>query len=267
MAKRSALALFALLFLVGAFAVTKVVANDDVILSETDDEVIADPFATEDLSTEVEDAEFVEDAEAAAEGISHLYHILKYTDKKFPAGESIDFLVGISNPASESIVISAVQGFLTSPDFEQSYVNFTAFQFNTEVQPQLEASVFYRIRTVPEMETRSFGLIIVVAYHAAGNRDAMYQAIVFKDVVEIIEPLSSFDLQTALTYLVLLLVFGIAGFFAWNATTGSKKTRTPRPVVEQGTKSDVADLDWLQGTNAFVGKTKKTTKADKSKSA
>jgi len=256
MAKRS-LIFLGILLVLGLFAVSKVAASEEVVLSPEDDEVIADPFAND--ASEVADAEFVEDVEAPSQDITHVYHILNHSDKRFPAGETMDFLIGINNPG-EPIIISGVQGFLASPDFAQSYVNFTAFQYQTEVQAQTEASIFYRMRTVPDMETRSFGLIIVVAFTTASVPDTPYQLIVFKDVIEITDPITTFDAQTGLTYLALLGIAGAIGFFVYTSSAPSKKSRPLKPEVERGTENKELDMDWLVGTNALPA-----TKSVKSK--
>jgi len=175
--------------------------------------------------------------------VSTTYFLPTFSDKRFPIGKPITFLVNFVNSGAEVLNISTVRAFLHSP-FDLNYYiqNFSAWEVRGGmVGPKSQMSLDYQFMTDPTLEPLEYWLSGYVEYQAEGS-DTVYRGLYFNETVTLFTTSSSGDLTIILSTLVLLggLVFGIYVLMK-NTKKGktAKKKLNPKPVLTEAEKADV----------------------------
>lgn len=241
---------------------------EDVVEEEVDDgkvdteeeEEKEDSPATKDTKTEAEGGEEEEEKEEALKPSPDADTVILFTkpaNQEYPAGEVIKCLVGLANNGKNDFIVELVEASLRYPqDYTYFIQNFTAFQYNTVVQPGSQASFEYAFKPHESFGGRPFGLTINMMYKDSEGKSFMDA--VFNETINITESDEGIDGETFFLYVFLaavglLLVMG--GHYALTSVKG-KKTAT-KPVVEMGTQQNTdIDYDWLpkETTTEFAGK-------------
>lgn len=237
-------------------------------------------FAQEEAEIDPSIAEAVKSAAAQARPASHpltnmpppvptvetAFVFPKYAAPKpqFPAGASVDVLVGFRNGANEPYNVTAIMGSLNSPlDFSIYVQNFTHQAYGLRVEPADEGSFLYTFRPDPALHPREFTVALTVFYtNAAGQ---MSSTTFFNSTIEIVEAPRTIDSEILMLWAMLLGGVGFAVFKAYTFAMkllGKKGGKGKRRSVPVDTSSD----DWLTGT-ALGAERKKAEKAAASKAA
>ncbi|CAH3194442.1 unnamed protein product [Porites evermanni] len=241
---------------------------EDVVEEEADDgkvdteeeEEKEDSPATKDTKTEAEGGEEEEEKEEALKPSPDADTVILFTkpaNQEYPAGEVIKCLVGLANNGKNDFIVELVEASLRYPqDYTYFIQNFTAFQYNTVVQPGSQASFEYAFKPHESFGGRPFGLTINMMYKDSEGKSFMDA--VFNETINITESDEGIDGETFFLYVFLaavglLLVMG--GHYALTSVKGKKPA--PKPVVEMGTQQNTdIDYDWLpkETTTEFAGK-------------
>eukprot|EP00697_Spironema_sp_BW2_P015189 gnl/Spiro4/5942_TR3043_c0_g1_i1.p1 gnl/Spiro4/5942_TR3043_c0_g1~~gnl/Spiro4/5942_TR3043_c0_g1_i1.p1 ORF type:complete len:286 (+),score=-19.34 gnl/Spiro4/5942_TR3043_c0_g1_i1:105-860(+) len=170
-------------------------------------------------------------------------------EKTFTVGEVVEVVVALSNNGEKPVNVTNILASLRYPqDWRVSIQNFTRQYYGVVVAPGEQQSFSYYFIPDALLDPRTFGLQANVFYFDSDNNtftSAFYNGtITLKEVDEVV------DVQMLFTYVGILAVAVLVGFFAYSNLTKGTKKRAPKRVVETGTKVDVADNEWLQGTSA-----------------
>jgi len=184
-------------------------------------------------------------------------------DKKFTVGEVVELVVGFTNNGDKTLNVTSLYASLRYPVDWRVYVqNFTRQNVGVTVGPSEQIDFLYTFRPDPLLDPREFGLAAQVFYRDSENNN--YTSFFYNSTIFLQEANEGIDIQLIFTYVGILAVVGLIGFFAYKAIAkATKKSRGPKRPVETGSqkkKDLVVDDEWLQGTSAD----KKLTKSPKS---
>jgi len=170
--------------------------------------------------------------------------------KKFIIGQPIPLVLGFTNRGDKSFNVTYISASLRYPgDWRYIIQNYTRFIVNTVVPPNEHASFLYNFLPDPMIEPRDFGLQANVYYVDTAGEN--YTTVYFNSTITLAEPSDGIDAQTLFTYVGILGVAGLIGFFVYKSGGSGKKRSSRSKPVEYGTqKSDVLDNEWLTGTAA-----------------
>eukprot|EP01112_Ceratiomyxa_fruticulosa_P014241 TRINITY_DN4062_c0_g1_i1.p1 TRINITY_DN4062_c0_g1~~TRINITY_DN4062_c0_g1_i1.p1 ORF type:complete len:275 (-),score=82.34 TRINITY_DN4062_c0_g1_i1:25-849(-) len=167
--------------------------------------------------------------------VQNFFLFPEHPELQLPAGEIIEVLLGFTNKhqlpseeGEENVVpgttynVTMIFASLNHPsDFRYFIQNYSRFDYGVLVGPGEEATFSYRFRPDPLLEPRDFGLMVHVIYEDI-NANITHVNTFFNRTVEIAEPLSTFDLQLALTYVFAFVGIAAGAFFAYNKASGGK---------------------------------------------
>jgi len=174
-------------------------------------------------------------------------------EKRMPAGEPVEVLVGFRNNGTQQYNITSIDASFNYPlDFSFYIQNFSRWEFGTPVPPLREVTLSYMFKPDALLEPREFGLLVNVHYKDLQGKN--YTTVVFNSTVILDEPLGGWDAQSAFAILAVLALFGLGGFFLYRYLRTWVKKQKQKTVkkTDYGTKarkSEVED-DWLAGTPA-----------------
>jgi len=170
----------------------------------------------------------------------------KGSEQDVPAGKLVKVLVGFTNKGEQDFVVENMEASFRYPqDFSFYIQNFTAFRYDTVVQPNKQATFEYVFTPSEAFAGRPFGLTINLNYRdAEGN---IFQDAVHNETINVIELDEGLDTETFFLYVfliavVVLLIVAGQQFF----TSFGKKKRSSKQVVEMGTQNNTdVDYDWI----------------------
>eukprot|EP00992_Anisonema_acinus_P008105 TRINITY_DN4176_c0_g1_i2.p1 TRINITY_DN4176_c0_g1~~TRINITY_DN4176_c0_g1_i2.p1 ORF type:complete len:280 (+),score=62.54 TRINITY_DN4176_c0_g1_i2:55-894(+) len=245
--------------------------NEEDVSSEVEEAATEDPAGTEDSeqpatgqpqeTTETEDQKDETDPteQTEAEGVSSVCIFPDEPERKFPAGKTVEALIGFQNQAENAFHVEYIRGALYSPQDGNFLIqNFTGLLYNTTVASAEEACLLYRFKADPALDPRQYALALQVFYTNDDNET--YLSTVFNNTVDILDPESTLDAKSVFAYLCILGIFAGAGYFGWKVILkggrGSKKRRNQAPTaVESGTSNDGVDWDYISSEHkAYVAK-------------
>jgi len=178
-----------------------------------------------------------------SDDVSTTHFLPTFSDKRFPIGKPITFLVNFVNSGPEVLNISTVRAFLHSP-FDLNYYiqNFSAWEVRSGmVGPKSQMSIDYTFMTDPTLEPLEFWMSGYVEYQTEGS-DTVYRGTYFNETVTLVNTSSTGDLTIILSTLVLLAGL-VAGIYALMKNTKqgktAKKKLNPKPVLTEAEKADV----------------------------
>jgi len=170
-----------------------------------------------------------------------------FSDKNFPVGKPVTFLINFQNNGQEVLNISTVRGFLHSP-FDLNYYiqNFSVAEVRGGmVGPKSHMSLDYQLMSDPTLEPLEFWLSGYVEYQAEGS-DTLYRSTFFNDTVTLVNTSSSKDLTIIFSTLVLIAGF-VGVIYGLMKTTKkgakAKKKFAPKAPVSEAEKA-VAAASW-----------------------
>eukprot|EP01103_Thecamoeba_quadrilineata_P018060 TRINITY_DN6682_c0_g1_i1.p1 TRINITY_DN6682_c0_g1~~TRINITY_DN6682_c0_g1_i1.p1 ORF type:complete len:257 (+),score=70.10 TRINITY_DN6682_c0_g1_i1:31-771(+) len=184
------------------------------------------------------------------------YILPRFHDKRFTSGDPVEILIGFYNRGeTNTFNITSITASLRHPMNSKYYLqNFTKAEYNVQVGPLEQATLSYKF--FPEMlEARDYIFVANVHY----TDESEHTTEVFNEQIFLVEPETTFDLQTLFAYFAIISVLGIIAFFAKDYLVGSllKKRgggekKSKQSFYETGTERKVAvnDNEWLKGTSA-----------------
>jgi len=136
-----------------------------------------------------------------------------FTDKRFTAGDEVAVLIGVSNSGDRPYNLTYITGSLHSP-FDYSYYiqNFTVSLINAVVDAGSEISLEYRFKPDPNLEPLEFHFSGYFLYNTTDDRE-IYRSTFFNGTVELVEKNREFNTRTIFSYVLVLAVIGLAGYF------------------------------------------------------
>jgi len=198
------------------------------------------------------------------------YVFPKFSTPKFPAGDTIEAILGFRNKGERTFFISSMEAALHYHlDYKYHIQNFSRFEYNIVVEPEEETSVGYFFKPDQMLEPNVFGLVIRVNYHddAGGNFSTPF----FNSTIDIVELGEGLSAQTFFTFLSLVAIGGLLVFGGYRYfKTWTRRKLRPSKRVETGTrKSEFSgvDTDWLPAGTAAFAKKKAKNKSEVSKTA
>ncbi|XP_077982752.1 translocon-associated protein subunit alpha-like [Glandiceps talaboti] len=170
----------------------------------------------------------------------------KGSEQDIPAGKLVKVLVGFTNKGEQDFTVENMEASFRYPqDFSFYIQNFTAFRYDTVVQPNRQATFEYVFTPSEAFAGRPFGLTINLNYRDAEG--TIFQDAVHNETINIIELDEGLDTETFFLY-VFLIAVAVLLIVAGQQFLSSfgKKKRSSKQVVEMGTQnhSDV-DYDWI----------------------
>jgi len=180
----------------------------------------------------------------------------KGSEQEITAGKVVRILVGFTNKGEEDFLVENMEASFRYPqDFSFFIQNFTAFRYDTVVQPHRQSTFEYVFTPNEAYAGRPFGLVINLNYKdTEGN---LFQDAVYNETINIIEVDEGLDTETFFLYVFLLavVVLLIVAGQQFLSSFGKKK-RPTKQVVEMGTQnhSDV-DYEWIPKSNLEKPKT------------
>jgi hypothetical protein len=189
----------------------------------------------------------VEEADKDAENVYTSVLFPVYNEKKFPAGETVEVLLGFENKnEKDEFDVLFIQGYLAAPyDFSQRIHNFTGALYNTTVPKDTEASLLYRFKAeVGHIDPREYGFVIQIIYLNKDN--TTFHAIAYNSTITITEANSPLDAKTVFTYITLVAILGLIGFGLYKLVLGKKGkySRGSRQATTLAKGTDSKNIDW-----------------------
>ncbi|KAK3085467.1 hypothetical protein FSP39_003825 [Pinctada imbricata] len=224
--------------------------EDDEASVEDEDTDDKDPAAvTETEKTEEED-EGDEEEESRLQPSPDVDTVILFTKPQgttdLPAGDTVRFLVGFTNKGNSKFTVETLEASFRYPqDYSFFIQNFTAAQYNKEVEGQRQASFEYGFSPNEAFAGRPFGLSILLNYKDEEGKQ--FQSAVFNETVNIVEPDEGLDGETFFLYVFLaaLVVLLLVGAQQLLGSLSRKHLSKPRPPVERGTQNTDVDYDWI----------------------
>jgi len=186
-------------------------------------------------------------------------------EKQAVIGQYTPVAVAFRNKGNSVFNVTRIQGSLLHPfDYRYFLQNYTR-QFYFENVAALEHRTFvYEFVPDPMFEPRDFSLVVSVFY--SDETGANYTNVVYNGTVSFIESTEGgIDPATIFTYIGVVGVAGLVGFFVFNATRNLTKRKGPSRKYETGTQQGVIDNEWLEGTAAMRNSGTKSPKSPRSK--
>eukprot|EP00906_Rhabdomonas_costata_P036365 RCo051036 len=226
--------------------------------NEMDDEEGSQEESAEDEDSGTSAKASVLEDEGEAEGLTTYCIFPRYPQRKFPAGEVVESLIGFENLNNDKLHVEYIRGSLTSPvDFTFYIYNFTGAMHNTTAASGDEHCLLYRFRADPSIEPRQYGMILQVFYTSDDNET--FLSTVFNNTIEITSA-SSFDGKSVFAYLTVLGVLGMAGYGGYtvmnknagkrssrsgaSASSGRTSPKSPTAALMKGVPEGV-DVEWI----------------------
>jgi len=218
---------------------------DDVLVSEEDASSSSVPLSSssDDVDVDVE-AGLDGDSESpqpltletlpSSPDISTTVYFPQFTDKRFTAGEEVSVLIGVSNSGDRPYNLTYITGSLHSP-FDYSYYiqNFTVGLINAVVDAGTEISVEYRFKPDPNLEPLEFHFSGYFLYNTTDDRE-IYRSTFYNGTVELLEKSRDFNTRTIFSYVLVLAVVGLIGYFLFESkyTKSVRRSTTTRRTAE-----------------------------------
>merc|ERR1712029_427260 len=179
---------------------------------------------------------------------------------QLPAGKIVEFLLGFENKADEGdFTLESLDASFRYPmDFTYHIQNFSAINYNKQVKPGQEASLFYSFIPADAFAGRPIGLTINLAYRdQEGN---FYFDPVFNETVSIVEFDEGFDSEVFFMYVFLvagaiLLLFLVYTILSKSVKSSKKSGGVARKPVETGTSNSDVDFEWIPRSAVLAQKT------------
>jgi hypothetical protein len=228
-------------------------------VSNCQDDLDNDEPALRDDSTDDEDSpaehvasdQEVEKEQTEAEGISTICIFPSHPLGQFPAGSSVEALIGFKNSNENLFHLEYVRGSLTSPtDFTYYIYNFSGSVYNTTVTTGgEEVSLLYRFQPDPSLEPRQYGLILQIFY--TNDDNVTFLSTIYNGTIDVTESLANVDGKTIFATLSIAGIVGFAGFmgFKFIQKRGTKKKSNKSASKEKTAAEAVANpahenVDW-----------------------
>ncbi|MEW5307889.1 MAG: hypothetical protein WDW36_010258 [Sanguina aurantia] len=197
----------------------------------------------------------------AGPGLTTGYFFPDHANKNFPAGELVKVVLGIHNEGPETYNITAVMGSINAPnDFKVYVQNLTRQMYMQMLEPGQELSLEYTMMPSKDLPARDFIMAITLFY--SDKRFAMKSSTFFNSTVEVVEVKKFIDTDLLFLYLLLLSIFGAAGYFLLQYIQGLgflKNVGKKSKRVETSQRD--SDDEWLKGSNYEAVKRKQKAKS------
>lgn len=267
------MAIISLLFVQGVHSESEVdVDIDEVLVSEDDASSSTPSSSSDDVDVDVE-AGLDGDSESpqpltletlpSSPDISTTVYFPQFTDKRFIAGEEVSVLIGVSNAGDRPYNLTYITGSLHSP-FDYSYYiqNFSVGLINAVVDAGTEISVEYRFKPDPNLEPLEFHFSGYFLYNTTDDRE-IYRSTFYNGTVELLEKSRDFNTRTIFSYVLVLAVVGLAGYFLYESkySKSVRRSTTTRRTAEWSTSVYVPAQ---KSRPAVKKRSKKPNKSDKS---
>ncbi|KAF6757191.1 hypothetical protein DFP72DRAFT_1066035 [Ephemerocybe angulata] len=147
-------------------------------------------------------------------------------------GQKNTLTVTIENKSGLNVTLLNIAGSLTHPDTNALLKNITALKYGVPLLEKSKVQVPYNFYSEFRPGDHRLNLWL---QHSVG--DKVYTVDVFESVVTVVEPpVSIFDLKMLATYLILLGLFGGAGYYTYiTLAPPKKKSKVPTPSAPVGT--------------------------------
>jgi len=135
------------------------------------------------------------------------------SNKKFLLAKTIPVVLGFTNKGNSVFNVTRIFASFMYPSDHRYYIqNFTRQAYGETVRPSEERSFLYTFLPDPLLEPRDYGLVISIFYSdlEGGN----FTNVVFNSSIGLIESSEGYDVQTLFTYVGILGVAGLIGFFS-----------------------------------------------------
>lgn len=193
-----------------------------------------------------------------AEGVEAQFWFPEHTSLQFPAGDTIEAVVGLHSGGSDSYNITAIFGSLNNPtQFSQHFFNFTPQGYQRTLRAGEEVSLSYSLYVPYNLPAREFQVALTVFYAAEGGAN-YYANTFFNRTIDIVETPKWVDTELLFLWLLLLAAVSVGGYFAYGYVVSlgyfrkQKTKRTPRrPAQNRDISPDRSggENEWLKGTN------------------
>lgn len=246
-----------LLFLVllGAFVCPTFAADDS---DEGDEDNVINDEGTvnsEDAADAVPTEEEGADVIKASPHVKANILFVQPEKAEFPAGRLVKLLVGFHNNAPTPFIVEGLEGSFRYPqDFQYHIQNFSAFQYNKQVDASKEATFEYLFTPSETFSSRQFGLVINLRYKNGEGKQFLNT--VYNETISVVEPEEELDGETFFLYIflaaiVVLLLVGAQHFFSiFTKKRRSTKSSNGKSAVSNGngatsSSSGDVDLSWI----------------------
>merc|ERR1712060_12191 len=162
------------------------------------------------------------------------------------AGQPVEMLVGIHNGANVPLTVDAIQGLVNSPlNTFLNVQNLTVSTYKHVVPGQKEVTIKYSFTTDESLVGKEFNLMQTIFYSNGPHR---FSQTFFNSTVLMVEPEDTFDSNTVLLYIQLLMFISGLGYygFKWAEKKGYLKdyikTQQVKPNFYENTDA------WLPGS-------------------
>lgn len=183
-------------------------------------------------------------------------------ERKFPIGDPIDLLVGLSNNGDSSFNVTIISASLVHPQDLSIYVqNFSRRHISHILDPSSQATFSYTFFPDPMLEPRDFRLIASVYYHSLLG-DGEFCSVVFNGTIILEDVSETLDIQTLFTYVGLFGMIGLIGYVIIRSFSSMKTKRSRKASGTgfmdsgNGERNQAAQNEWLVGTSAEPNKSK-----------
>jgi len=186
-----------------------------------------------------------------------------------PAGRLAKVLVGFHNNGSDGdFVIQHIEGSFRYPqDFSYHIQNFTVYEINKVITPQMESTFEYMFTPSETFSSRQFGLTINLKYKNSDGKE--FSNVLFNETVSIVEPEEGLDGETFFLYIFLAAILVLCGFGGYQllSSFGKKSRRSGKTYVPTTQKvssgnvsnSDDVDFEWIPQSHLQPSKSPKTS--------
>jgi len=245
-----------LLFLIGVLFLSELqcaraddIDDDDAPIDDSADDIEITDDAGADDDDDDDEYEYTDSETEEYTGVLaphpdvHTHFIFPdYAEKQFVVGKPVVTLISFANKGRRTFNITGVGAHLHSPfDFSYYIQNFTAREQDALVLPGAQVSVEYVFVPDPSLEPLEFWLSAWLQYNDTEGRT--FRNTFTNGTIELIEKPSEFNAKSFFSYVVLVAVVAVGGFFFYN----SQQPRSRKSVssVERGTAaSGGSDGGW-----------------------
>jgi len=135
----------------------------------------------------------------------------EFAEARFPAGATVEALVGFSNIGTQPFRVEYIRGMLRMLNPPYSFVqNFSGALYNSTVSPGDDACLLYRFAADLSVAVQDYELLLELFYTTATNETHL--AVVHNSTVFIDEAPTVVGFQLVFAYLTIAGLLGAAGY-------------------------------------------------------
>jgi len=157
--------------------------------------------------------------------IKTVVYFPEHPDKKFPLGNDITVLVGVSNTGGKTFNFTYVGAAFHSP-FDHSYIiqNFSVRTVGAVVEGSRQQTLEYVFKPDKALEPLEFWLAGFVIYNNTES-GTQYRSHFINGTIEMVDRPSDLNVRRVFAYFLAIAAAGLVGFIGWSVSQPQKRSQ------------------------------------------